>query len=534
MLSNSVSTRGNTSKLDDSFDLTNDTFLLQGSSAPPFLTRKITRDANLKSVITSKHTNGDDTDDFNEIQDMLDQWSTPQMETYLGEVEKDVETYHARKKQQEDEEVSKLEAKLSNLWSERQERLQKHLQVIKDREDAERRRLEELERQRKMKEEEERQRKIKEEEERIRLEKEKAEAEARRKAEEEAERKRQEEERKRQEEEKAAAEKAAAEKAAAEAEEARKKAEEEAKQEAERKKTSAAAFTSWRDVDKEFLQHKQTITDIKANILAPVTNTKELKSFCFQTKRKIKPKLGQLTDSQTQLVKLYNEIAAIIEECKAANELVFLWILNFFSKSVVAQAETETIVSIQSALPLGKLAVMLMLRFEPLYKLLLARFVKKCPFVIGYSCAIDTEEGRLRMGWKRSGEKWEDPSAYAERLSGICAVWAVMTISQVETNGQPHPYPIANSWRFLARMANTNAEILSNAHYSVVANWWDVASATFAKAYGKQGRKLLQVIYGPWTQQVMDKRYPSAMRLELLGEDWQTSSQLKSLKPMER
>lgn len=494
------------------------------SCAPKFTTRSLTKEAAPKASL-SKSANIEESDDFDQLQDMLSQWSTPQMETYLGEeIDEELRTYHARKTKQQDEEVTKLESKLSNLWSERRGRMQKHLKVIKDKEEAERRRIEE-ERQRLIREEQERQRKIEEEKRRIQLEKEKAEAEIRRIAAEKAEKERLAAEAKRK------AEEEAAEKARKE-EEAR-KIEEAAKAEEKKKNSAATAYTNWDEIDKEFQAHKQTIADIKANILAPVTARKELKTVCFQAKRKVKPKLGQLTDSNMQLMKLYNELAIIVEECKNTNELVFQWILNFFCKSVVAQAETETTVSIQSALPLGKLAVMMMLRFEPLRDMLLARFVKKCPYVIGYSCAIDTEEGRLRMGWKRRNDKWEESASYSERIAGICAVWAVMTVSQVDTHGQPHPYPLAHSWRFLARMANTNVQLLENSHYAAVAIWWDIASQVFAKAYGKQGTKLLAVITGPWTQQVLDKRYPAALRLGLLGEDWQTSNQLKSLKPME-
>lgn len=509
-----------------SFDVTSNSIISNESTSVNALPRKLT--AHARPALSSKTTNDDDADDFSDLQDMLGQWSAPQMESYLGEVVNEVKSYYATKRQQEDEEINKLETKLSNLWSERQGRLQKHMQAIKEKEEAERRRIEEEERQRKQREEEERQRKIREEEERARLAKEKAEAEAKRKAEEEAEKKRKEEEAAR-----VAAEKAAADKAAAAEKEAKEKQEEAARKEEEKRNNAATAFTNWPEVNADFQEHKKTIADIKTNILAPVTSTKELKSFCFQAKRKIKPKLGQLTDSQAQLEKMYNEIVAVITECQSFNELAYMWILNFFSKSLVAQAETETIVSIQSALPLGRLGAMLMVRFKELSKLLLARFVKKCPFVIGFSCPIDTEEGRLRMGWKRSGDKWEDPSTYAERVSGICAVWTVMSISQINTNNEPHPYPISNSWKFLARMANTKTDVLDNSHFSLVATWWDIASDAFVKAYGKQGVKLLQAISGPWTQQVLEKRYPSALRLGLLGEDWQSSSSLKSLKPME-
>lgn len=509
------------------------------SSVPRFLTRQLTKEVSPKVSRSDNPPLGSsklltveaesEVDDSNQLQDMLNQWSTPEMKTYLGEAhEEDVRTYQMRKKQQEDEEVTRIESKLSSLWSERQNRLQRHLDVIK----AEQQRVEELRLQR-IREIEEKRRKAEEEEQkRIQLEREKAEAERIRIAELEAEKARQAAEIKRKAEEADAAKKAAEEKAA-EVKKAAEEAESAKKAAIEQANKSATAFTNWGEVEKEFLKHKEQIADIKTNILAPVTNNKSLKSVCFQAKRKVKPKLGQLTDSLGQFSKLFQELVEVVEECKNTHELVYLWILNFFSKSVVAQAETETTVSLQSAVPLGRLAVSMIIKFEPLRDLLIARFVKKCPLVIGYSCAVDTEEGRLRMGWKRKGDKWEDPAVYAERLSGISAVWTAMTLSDIDTQGTPHPSPLSDSWRFLARMCNTQLKILDNVHFAVVAIWWDIASDTFSKKYGKQGMKLLRLASGQWTQQVLDKRFPSALRLGLLGEDWQMTRQLKRLKAME-
>jgi nucleoporin GLE1 len=422
---------------------------------------------------------------------------------------------------------------LQDLSSQREQRLAKHLQVIQEREEAERRRIEEERRK-----EEERLRKIEEEQQRkIKLEQQRREEEAKRKAEAEAAAKRKAEaEAKAKAEREAAAAAAAAKKKAEEEAAAKARKEAEVKAKADAKAKSRAASTALIDrlqIEADFLKYKQKIADIKTQILKPVTENKQMKSFCFQAKRKVRPKLGQLTDSQRQLQGIYNSLIEAVDECRNANEIVYHWVLNFFAKAVVAQAEVETIVSIQTATPLGKLAAMMMLRYEPLKELLLARFVKKCPLVIGYTCAIDTEEGRIRMGWKRKGEKWEEPNLYSERLSGICAVWTAITISQVQTGGQPHPYPVANSWRFAARMVNTPVELLTDTHFSVMGVWWDVASEIFLSEYGRQGQKLLELIHTKWIAQVTDRKYPSALRLLLLGEDWKKEGKLGKLLPLE-
>lgn len=468
------------------------------------------------------------------LQHALQNWDTIENTLkHQNEHKQEIKQYQDDTRQRYLEQQEHIASTLNSLSSQREQRLAKHLKVIRDREEAEKRRIEEERRK-----EEERLRKIEEERQRqIKLEQQRREEEARRKAEAEAAAKaKAEAEAKAKAEREAAAAAAAAKKKADEeaAAKAQKEAEVKAKAEAKAKSRAAdVALIDRRQIEADFLKYKQKIADIKSQILAPVTDNKQMKSFCFQAKRKVRPKLGQLTDSQRQLQEIYNVLIQAIDECRNANEIVYHWILNFFAKAVVAQAEVETIVSIQSATPLGKLAAMMMLRYEPLKELLLARFVKKCPLVIGYTCAIDTVEGRIRMGWKRKGEKWEEPNSYSERLSGICAVWTAITISQIPTNGQPHPYPFANSWRFVARMVNVPNELLTDTHFSAMGIWWDIASEAFLSEYGRQGQKLLELIHTKWIAQVADRKYPAALRLVLLGEDWKKEGKLGKLLPLE-
>lgn len=455
------------------------------------------------------------------------------------------------KKLQEEEEFEKMAGKLNQLKVSRDGRVQGYLDELERQRQAEewarleeeRKRLEEELRVKRETEErlrrkyEEEQRKIREaEEEKRRIEEERQkrireEAERQQKEEEERQRKLleakkfAEEERARQ----TAAEKAAANaRAKAEAEKALKK-----KKEEEEKAKNARGPAVSQEVAEEFLRYKKKILDIKEQIYTPVNSNPELKRFMMQVKRKIRPKLGQLTDSKNQIITIFKDLAGTIESCKV-NDTAYQWALNFYSKALIDQAEAESSVRVDRALPLGILTTFLLGQFPELHELLMARFVKKCPLLIGYSCSIDTEEGRLRMGYGRKDEgTWEAEERYCERLGGIAAVWAVVTISQPLGAGKPHPYPIENSWRMLARLVNTHQALLQNVHFTVAATWWEIASETMVKAYGKQAVKLLQLLAGQWAQLGAERKYPAALRLQLQGEDWQKTGKLRSLKRLE-
>lgn len=325
--------------------------------------------------------------------------------------------------------------------------------------------------------------------------------------------------------------------AKAKAEVERKKKEEEEKRLEEERKIAEAkrarGITNFQAVEADFGAYKQHVDEIKAGVVAPVNSNADLKKAVGALKRKINPKFGQLTNSFSQLNKVASEVVGLVASARP-NEMAFKWILNFLAKAVVAQAETEVTVKPTAALPLARLADRLLDEFPEFEYFLSARFVKKCPFIIGYTCSIDSEEGRRRMGWKRNQSKWEDEVKYDERVAGICTVWAVMTRIK-PTNQQKHTlYSINASWAFLARMLNTKAELLSNTHFVIAGNWWEACSQPFFELFGRQAIKLLRLLVEGAPGAVKDRKFPAATRLLLLGEEWMRTGNMNQLKEMEQ
>lgn len=388
--------------------------------------------------------------------------------------------------------------------------------------EEERRRLEEearrkkLEQERLQREEEERRRK---EEARRKAEQERIEAERKQKEAEEL--KKKEEQRKREEEARLKAE---------QEEKARKEAESEKQRAEELKQEQEQATTNFRSIEKQFLKYKQDIEDIKTQVVAPLNANKELKRQVNQYKRKINPKFGQLSNSISHTKTVSMEVYNLVIPTQS-NELVYKWILNFIAKAIIDQAETEVIVRPFAARPLAILAYFLLEKFPEFEYFLTARFIKKCPYILGYSCSIDSEEGRKRMGWKRNQDnKWEDDVKYDERVGGICTVWSVMTH---ESPAQIGIYSHRSSWQFVARILNTDLNLIRNTHFELLANWWEAVGGEFENEYGYQSKKLMFAMVGAFVDAVASKRFPAAARLRLLGEEWQTKGMIQGLKQME-
>ncbi|SCU93817.1 LAFA_0F18360g1_1 [Lachancea sp. 'fantastica'] len=294
-------------------------------------------------------------------------------------------------------------------------------------------------------------------------------------------------------------------------------------------------ITNFSDIQASFHHYKHKIKQIKHEVVEPVKKDANLKSILSKHKRKINPKFGQLTNSETHLHSIILEMTSLVDQTKP-NNLGYQWILNFIAKALVSQAETEVRVKPESALPLAKLALTLLAQYPELLELLMARFVKKCPFVIGFSCAIDSETGRYNMGWKRSQDNtWEEETSYDERMGGIVTLFATITrlplpadlIGKLE-----HPLPIQRSWQLVARVANTSLQLLNNTHFVVLGCWWDAAAAQLLQAYARQGHKLLALISTDLTSSVAERRYVGAARLRILFEEYESTGRPKSFPEM--
>ncbi|KAI8385475.1 related to Nucleoporin GLE1 [Nakaseomyces glabratus] len=363
----------------------------------------------------------------------------------------------------------------------------------------------------------------------VRAEKKRIEEEQKRKLEEEKRRKEQEDKRLKEEAERAKKEQEKQEKerlAALEAEKKREQEEKAKKQaQAQEKDKAQKAVTDFDSISKTFWKYKAKIKSIKEEIVIPVKNAdKELRNILSKHKRKINPKFGQLTNTFSQLQSIQNELSHLIDETKG-QQLAYLWILNFIAKAIVHQAETEVRAKPESSVPLARLALYIMVRYPEFKELLLARFVKKCPFVIGFTCDIGTEEGRGNMGWKRdSSGKWEEPTSYNERIGAMVTLFSVITrleLPQEFIQTSNHPLPISHSWHLVARIANTPLKLIQDTHFVVLGSWWDAAAKEFLQAYGVQAAKLLQLVGDNLTSAVADRKYVGAARLRILLESWQ-------------
>lgn len=287
--------------------------------------------------------------------------------------------------------------------------------------------------------------------------------------------------------------------------------------------------TNWSEVAKELEEWRQEIINIKEKVVTPVNQNKDLKKSLNAIKRKVTVKFGQLSNSAQQCRTVCDEIKQFIELTRR-NDQAYHWLLNAISKALISQAEAEVIVKPTAALPLALLTNDLLRRYPEFSHYLTARFVKKCCFVIGYSCSISTEEGRMRMGWKRTDDKWEDEVKYEERIGGIMTLWSAICRGQNDQNLEY--YNTGAEWKAVARILNTDLSIVTNVHFVILSNWWEVCAQEFYNNYRKQAAKIFLLIERGFTEHGRRESCPAAIRLQLLVEEcWK--GMFNTIKPME-
>lgn len=126
-------------------------------------------------------------------------------------------------------------------------------------------------------------------------------------------------------------------------------------------------------------------------MLPVVSQNPAWRKACFQAKRAITPKIGQLTSSASAIARITAQLDDVLSSMRAPPPAgpgapePYTWTLNHLAKALVKQAETEVTAKLGTAYPLARVVVGLLLRgHTELGDVLMARLVKKCFWVTGH------------------------------------------------------------------------------------------------------------------------------------------------------
>lgn len=179
---------------------------------------------------------------------------------------------------------------------------------------------------------------------------------------------------------------------------------------------------------------------------------------------------------------------------------LFIYLLNIFSKAVVAQFVDEAGVSPKAADPIGVVAVSVFSqpdfywRERPLIDILIAKIRVVCPVVFGMRGNEKTEEGRARLGWKKTEDgEWVPEQVHNTRMTGLGAGYAALCLRDFSKSRLKNPWPPTHYWQAISSIVSTPPDQTSSTQYTVLRALIDGCEQKFMGFYGSAARAALQV-----------------------------------------
>jgi nucleoporin GLE1 len=132
-------------------------------------------------------------------------------------------------------------------------------------------------------------------------------------------------------------------------------------------------------------------------------------------------------------------------------------------------------------------------RGKSLIDILLAKFRVVCPVVFGHKGNEKYEEGRRRLGWHKEGGSWVPEQQHSDRMTGLGAGFAAISLRNFSKSKKTNPFPPRNYWTAMARIVNTPPAEISNTQAIVLKAMIQHYEQKFLDAYGSAGRAALRV-----------------------------------------
>ena len=161
---------------------------------------------------------------------------------------------------------------------------------------------------------------------------------------------------------------------------------------------SSNAGSSLLESKREFERWHTKIKELKETILPAVSNNKDLKNACWKVKRSISTRISNVSASASDIKETASAIHQILIGAKTANENAYLWSLNLLSKKITEMAGNNSEPDLSPVTyALAQIVVSLLLADHTAFgDILMARLVKRCPYIVPFFPSKGTVSRRFR------------------------------------------------------------------------------------------------------------------------------------------
>jgi nucleoporin GLE1 len=201
---------------------------------------------------------------------------------------------------------------------------------------------------------------------------------------------------------------------------------------------------------------------------------------------------------------------------------LFVYLLNIFSKMAISQFANECGANPRAADPIGVIVAHIFSddrfkwRGKSMIDILMAKYRHSCPALFGCKGSDKTAAGRSAIGWRREGGGWIPEQAHNDRMAGLGAGYAAISLRDFSKSKYSSPYTPAHYWKAFAAIVNTPPAQTSNTQFIVLKAMIDGHEARFLQFYGNAGLAALQVAVREFPQRAPHNS--GAQGLQVLGE----------------
>lgn len=189
--------------------------------------------------------------------------------------------------------------------------------------------------------------------------------------------------------------------------------------------------------------------------------------------------------------------------------VLFLYLLNSFTKAIIKQFIDEAGVNPKAADPIGVVAVSIFSKPEfcwrgtSLIDILMAKFCVVAPVLWGMRGNEKTAEGRKRLGWWKepkfdddqswASRQWVSEQMHNTRMTGLGAGYAAISLRDFSRMSiSRNPYKPYHYWASMAAIVNTPPQEASSTQYTVLKAMIENYEERFLGFYGSIGKAALR------------------------------------------
>ena len=184
---------------------------------------------------------------------------------------------------------------------------------------------------------------------------------------------------------------------------------------------------------------------------------------------------------------------------EATMPALFIYLMNICAKGIINQFINECGANPKAADPIGVVAAHIFSQKEFLWRgsslidILMAKFRVVCPALFGHRGNENTERGRLALGWKKDEGRWVPEQTHRDRMAGLGAGFASLSLRDFSKSSKTNPYPPTHYWKALAYIINTPSNETSNTQYVVLRAMIEGHERRFLNFYGNAGFAALRL-----------------------------------------